>query len=370
MHLEDMKEENEIFQCAPISIWEEDFSEVKSCFDDLRRKGVKGLRKYFEKYPEEVLSFANKIKIVNVSNSTLQLYQAESPEAFYRGLTTIFSKESYDVFKEELIALSEGKTEFSSEAVNLTLRGEERHILLKVAVAPGSENTLSKVFVFIIDISDRKHLEKELNGSEEKYRKIFETANDAIFVADIEKGIIFEANKRAEQLLSMPCDEIVGMHFTQLHPKDETSIYKEIFRNHVRRRKHVSENLVVCNKAGDRIPVTVSSSVMQLHGKKYISAIFRKVEQKDYTRRNLIENQNYSSDIPIFNDMMKLTKREREILVLIAEGLTSKRISNQLFISKKTVDTHRTRIMRKLDVHNTADIVRYAVSSGLLDKTH
>jgi DNA-binding NarL/FixJ family response regulator len=63
-----------------------------------------------------------------------------------------------------------------------------------------------------------------------------------------------------------------------------------------------------------------------------------------------------------------LTGRESEILRLIASGLTNKQIANKLFISIKTVDTHRTNIMQKLDVHTTADLVRYAIKTGLLEK--
>ncbi len=63
-----------------------------------------------------------------------------------------------------------------------------------------------------------------------------------------------------------------------------------------------------------------------------------------------------------------LTGRESEILRLIASGLTNRQIANKLFISIKTVETHRTNIMQKLDVHTTADLVRYAIKTGLLEK--
>lgn len=63
-----------------------------------------------------------------------------------------------------------------------------------------------------------------------------------------------------------------------------------------------------------------------------------------------------------------LTIREREVLKLIASGLTNKQIAGQLFISVKTVETHRTNIMQKLDSHTTADLVRYAIKTGILEK--
>jgi DNA-binding NarL/FixJ family response regulator len=61
-----------------------------------------------------------------------------------------------------------------------------------------------------------------------------------------------------------------------------------------------------------------------------------------------------------------LTHREREILHLIVEGLTSPRIAKKLFLSPRTVELHRSRIMKKLDLHNQTDIFRYALERGIL----
>ena len=61
-----------------------------------------------------------------------------------------------------------------------------------------------------------------------------------------------------------------------------------------------------------------------------------------------------------------LSPREREVLQLIAEGRTTKEIAATLFISYKTAESHRQRIMGKLDIHETASLVRYAIRSGLV----
>lgn len=63
-----------------------------------------------------------------------------------------------------------------------------------------------------------------------------------------------------------------------------------------------------------------------------------------------------------------LSPREREVLKLIASGLSSKAIARALDISPKTVETHRSRLMTKLDLHSVADLVRYAVETGFLSK--
>ena len=61
-----------------------------------------------------------------------------------------------------------------------------------------------------------------------------------------------------------------------------------------------------------------------------------------------------------------LTPRERQVLQLISEGHTTKEVAAVLGISVKTAESHRTSIMRKLDVHETAGLVRYAVRAGLI----
>jgi len=61
-----------------------------------------------------------------------------------------------------------------------------------------------------------------------------------------------------------------------------------------------------------------------------------------------------------------LTGREREVVQLLAEGKSNKRIASHLDISVKTAETHRSNIMRKLDINSIAEIVRYAVRNELI----
>ena len=62
-----------------------------------------------------------------------------------------------------------------------------------------------------------------------------------------------------------------------------------------------------------------------------------------------------------------LTAREKEVLTLIAEGFTNQQIAEKLFISIKTVQTHRAHIMEKLGLHDRTELVRYAIRKGLIE---
>lgn len=62
-----------------------------------------------------------------------------------------------------------------------------------------------------------------------------------------------------------------------------------------------------------------------------------------------------------------LTSREQEVMVLLAEGRSAREIAEKLFVSPRTVENHRTSIMRKLDLHSNHELIRYAVRLGLID---
>ena len=75
----------------------------------------------------------------------------------------------------------------------------------------------------------------------------------------------------------------------------------------------------------------------------------------------------FQSDRPLADDPYeRLTDREREIFQLVVEGKTNAQIADMLFISPKTVDNHRTRMMDKLGLHGTAELVRFAAKHKLL----
>lgn len=67
------------------------------------------------------------------------------------------------------------------------------------------------------------------------------------------------------------------------------------------------------------------------------------------------------------NNYGSLTSREQEVMRLLAEGSASKEIAEKLFISPKTVENHRSNIMKKLGLHSTMELVRYAAKLGLID---
>jgi adenylate cyclase len=154
-----MLQENEakyraLFEYSPISLWEEDLSQVKKYIDGLRDKGVKDFKKYFEDHSEEISPCINMIRILDVNRATLKLYEAESKENFLGRLKQIRTKRSHETLIEGVIALAEGKP-VEIECVYRTLRGREITVLIKLAIPPGYEKTWSKAFISVQDLTER-----------------------------------------------------------------------------------------------------------------------------------------------------------------------------------------------------------------------
>jgi two-component system, NarL family, response regulator NreC len=93
-------------------------------------------------------------------------------------------------------------------------------------------------------------------------------------------------------------------------------------------------------------------------GKSHFSPAVTKVVLDDYVR--------HLADRGVTDRFDALSEREREVFQLIAEGRTNKEIAEILHLSPSTVETHRARIMEKLDVHSAVEIVLYAVRKGII----
>ncbi|MBI3189434.1 MAG: response regulator transcription factor [Ignavibacteriales bacterium] len=105
----------------------------------------------------------------------------------------------------------------------------------------------------------------------------------------------------------------------------------------------------------------VSAIKVVATGGKFFSTDISKIMLDGYVKR-AEKPENFPN-----TDSLQLTKREKEILKFIAQGYTSQEIADKLFLSFRTVNTHRSNMMQKLDIHDTASLVRYAIQHGIVD---
>lgn len=203
------------FENSPISLWEEDFSEVKAYIDRLRKSGVKDFRRYFLNHTGEVAACAGKVKILDVNKATMKLYSVENKKEFFAGLSVVFGDEIHDAFIEELVAVAAGALTFETEDFNRTFTGERKDIFLKWSVVPGHETDYSKVLVSIIDFTERKLAGRALRESEKKYRDLVENISEVYFVCDHRGMIVYSSPNFFSETGYLP-EEILGKPFLNL----------------------------------------------------------------------------------------------------------------------------------------------------------
>jgi PAS domain S-box-containing protein/putative nucleotidyltransferase with HDIG domain len=132
------------------------------------------------------------------------------------------------------------------------------------------------------DVSEQRRLQKEAEESMLRYRSLFESAPDAVFLADAQTGQLLDANPAAERLTGRSRAELITLHQSALHPAD--SIAKSDFIEHVDMgrtgRLHKPTEIPILHASGRIIPVEITTCVFQLTGRQVIQGVFRDVSNR------------------------------------------------------------------------------------------
>jgi PAS domain S-box-containing protein len=127
---------------------------------------------------------------------------------------------------------------------------------------------------------------KEIQDREEKYRKLFDESLDAIFVADVETGIIVDCNPAASTLVGREKSELVGQHQSIFTPHEQMDgEFARVFKQHLKDQTNTLETQIV-RKTGEIRDVTVRDSIFELNGKKLMQGTIR-----DNTEEKLFEQR-------------------------------------------------------------------------------
>ncbi|MFX1514584.1 MAG: PAS domain S-box protein, partial [Promethearchaeota archaeon] len=338
-----------LFEEAPISLWEEDFSEINAFLDKLRQSGVLDFRRYFEAYPETVVQCALMAKILDVNKATLELFKAQSKEEILSNLGQIFVKESYLAFKEELIALAEGKTKFFREAIGKTLKGEEIQYKVSLSVFPGCEKTLEKILVSCEDITDLKKIEESLREAKEKYQTLVEKLHEGVLLEDTESLITF-INPRVAEMLGYSTGELIGQHSQFIIPPEEIEKLKEEPEKRTNGISSTYESILL-RKDGKRIPVIVSATPLFTD-----TGIFRGVLSvfTDITNRKKVEEDLASSRDLLAqelaektHDLLEEKARVETILESVPEGILVLDAEGRFSLANNTIKEFYRKISDK-----------------------
>jgi PAS domain S-box-containing protein len=217
----------ELFEESPISLWEEDFSAVKTHINALQEAGVTDLSSYFAAHPEAVLECARLVKIVQVNQATVGLAEGTSEQDFLANLGDTFTSETYELFAQELVALAAGQTRFAGETVGKTLRGRVVHYAIHLSVAPGAKDTWSKVLISVSEITERKRAEEALRAAEARYRTLVEQLPLVTYAVDLKSRAVIYVSPQIEELLGYPparwLSEIQNW-YSVVHPADRDRV--------------------------------------------------------------------------------------------------------------------------------------------------
>jgi diguanylate cyclase (GGDEF)-like protein/PAS domain S-box-containing protein len=151
-----------LFEHAPISLWEEDYSALKKELDLLRTQGVIDLKSHLAQDPQLVRHFMGLIRVLDVNQKTLNLFEAKNKEILLTNLNRVFRDEMSNHFSSELVDMWDGKSYYEREGVNYSLSGEPVNVHLHWSLMPGHENNFDWVLVALQDITARKKAEEYL----------------------------------------------------------------------------------------------------------------------------------------------------------------------------------------------------------------
>ncbi len=174
---------------------------------------------------------------------------------------------------------------------------------------------------------------------------------------------IREAHRLAPDVILMDLNlpgGIGGLEATEavLADRPETKViiltqYEQ--REYIKRALRIGAQGYVIKRSASRDLKEAIRTVFQ--GRRYLHPVAAGELIEIMTRGESLEEEDYE----------KLTRRERQVLKLLAEGKTSREIAKYLGVSLKTAMTHRTNLMAKLGVHSRAELIKYAIRKGVID---
>ena len=245
-----------LFDHSPIAILEEDFSEIKKRFDMLAAQGVTDWRQYCSDHASELVDCAGAIRIIDVNQTGVDFFHAGSKEHFDREISKTFMEESLKTFKEEMIALAEGKTFFESEMPVKDNKGDKRILWMTLNVDPVKKDTLGRVMLSFYDITERKRLETALAHEKRLLETTLISVADGVISTDKEGRIVF-LNRVAEHLTGWTQETAFGEPINEVFGiVDEITKKKIIDLSKIKEGTHPvliskdgAERIIECNAA-------------------------------------------------------------------------------------------------------------------------
>jgi PAS domain S-box-containing protein len=328
-----------LFEDSPISLWEEDITDLQAHIMTLRAAGITDFEMHFANHPEEALKCVGLVKIVSVNKATLAMYEAPDQAALLQGLSQVFTAQSFEAFQGIVVALAEGAQMYECEAVNQTLQGRTINVLLRWSLLASDPMKRSRALISIVDITERQQAEEKIRQSEAKYRNLFESSTDGIFILDLD-GNFIDVNTTAYTRLGYTKEEMLGLHISKL---DHQAFASRVPERLTQVREHgfaVFESAHL-RKDGTAMPVEVNSRLIAYEGRMAYFSVIRDITERKKAESALKESEkrlrtliDAIPDAVIFKDTagrhIIANKANEELFGLSPEILTGKMVEDLL----------------------------------------
>ena len=311
----------------------------------------------------------------------------------------LFSAEQAAAFQANDRQVLQAGVAMEFEETALEEDGQHTSIVQKFPLF-SAEGQIYAIGGIVTDITERKKSEAALRFSEERYRVLVETANDAVLSAD-ETGAILFANSATSRIFGYDSTELIGRPLTMLMPEFIRKVHEIGFRRYLETGvRHVNwqgAELIGLRKNRGEFPVEISLGELTQSGRRIFTGFIRDVSERKQAQEmrttavefltKPISDQDLLEAIRIALDRHRnsreqdqlaaelrrrfksLTPREQEVISMVVSGMLNKQISTQLGTSENTVKVHRSRAMEKMQARSLPELVRMMVQlNDLLEK--
>ncbi len=227
----------QIFQTAPVAMWELDISKLMKYFEDLKITGIYDIRTYGEKkttFSEDIRSLA---KLNAMNNAALSLFGVQSIEDFTRNLSKMDIPKITEIFQEILFAKMEQRDFFEREYTIKSINGQHIHVIVSCRMDKSTSES-NNLLICLTDITKRKQAEIELEEREILLTSIFQVSPSGIGI--VEKRVFKFVNDRICEITGYKSEELRGMDVRILYDTDSEyervgrELYSQIGKNETR----------------------------------------------------------------------------------------------------------------------------------------
>ncbi|MBW7902453.1 MAG: EAL domain-containing protein [Rhodocyclaceae bacterium] len=225
------------------------------------------------------------MRFVYVNPRLADYFGYSEEELLAMGPLDIVAPEQHDWLSDQMRRRAAGEPGFPYEVIGVRKDGGRFPIAImdmpaRFSGAPASVGT-------VFDLTAQRLVEDQIGESRNRYRALFESAQDAIIVIDGEAGVIVEANVAAETLLRRPREQLLRLPSVEIFPPDRRSRHAAELHRHIVSGGGAPEEMRIRNADGEDVPVEVSTSVIEAGGRKQLQAIFRDISVRRQAEERL-----------------------------------------------------------------------------------